>query len=87
MVIVGGCGHLCLALAFRLPTSGFRVGIYRIDTAKMDGVRAGSSPLNSKVSDELPASVMRTGRLALSNDRTMLRWTETIHHGYRDPDR
>ena len=77
-MIVGGCGHVGLPLALSFADAGCKVGIYDIDTAKMARVRAGEMPFKERGADELLASVMRTGRLELSDDRAMLRRTETV---------
>lgn len=77
-MIVGGCGHVGLPLALAFAGAGQQVGIYDIDTAKMDQVRAGEMPFLENGATELLARVLPTGRLHLSDDPEMLRNTSVV---------
>lgn len=78
LVIVGGCGHVGLPLALAFAAAGQQVGIYDIDTAKMDRVRAGRMPFMENGAGELLADLLPTGRLHLSDDPAMLRRTSVV---------
>lgn len=77
-MIVGGCGHVGLPLALAFADAGQRVGIYDIDTAKMEQVRAGKMPFMENGAAELLAKVLPTGRLHLSDHPEMLRKTSVV---------
>src|SRR5947209_1209304 len=72
LVIVGGCGHVGLPLALSFADVGRRVGIYDIDTAKLDRVRQGQMPFREQGADELLARILPTGRLELTDDPEIL---------------
>jgi UDP-N-acetyl-D-mannosaminuronic acid dehydrogenase len=72
LVVVGGCGHVGLPLAMAFADAGCRVGIYDIDSAKIDLVRSGRMPFMETGAPELLARVLPTGRFELSNDPAMV---------------
>jgi UDP-N-acetyl-D-mannosaminuronic acid dehydrogenase len=78
LVIVGGCGHVGLPLALSFASCGLDVGIYDIDTEKMAHVRRGEMPFIEANADSLLAEVLRTGRLELSDQPSMLGRTDTV---------
>lgn len=77
-MIVGGCGHVGLPLALAFADAGQQVGIYDIDTAKMEQVRAGTMPFMENGAGELLAKLLPTGRLHFSDDPDMLRKTSVV---------
>ena len=76
LVIVGGCGHVGLPLALSFADAGLRVGIYDIDTAKVESVRAGKMPFMERGSDELLTKVLATDRLTISSESSLLSQTD-----------
>jgi UDP-N-acetyl-D-mannosaminuronic acid dehydrogenase len=78
MVVVGGCGHVGLPLALSFAEAGLRVGIYDVDSAKLERVRGGEMPFLERGADELLAKLIPTGRLELSDLPDMLTRTETV---------
>lgn len=78
LVIIGGCGHVGLPLALSFADVGRRVGVYDVDTAKMARVRAGEMPFKERGAAELLATVLPTGRLQFSDERSMIRRAPTI---------
>lgn len=78
LVIVGGCGHVGLPLALAFADAGQQVGIYDIDTAKMNQVRNGKMPFMENGAGELLVKLLPTGRLHLSDDPGMLGKTSVV---------
>jgi UDP-N-acetyl-D-mannosaminuronic acid dehydrogenase len=78
LVIVGGCGHVGLPLALSFAEAGCIVGIYDIDTVKIERVRAGRMPFMERGADELLRRVLPTGRLQLSDNAEILRRTDVV---------
>ena len=78
LVVVGGCGHVGLPLALAFADAGCRVGIYDIDTAKIDLVRSGRMPFMETGAPELLARVLPTGRLELSPDPALVARADAV---------
>lgn len=78
LVIVGGCGHVGLPLALAFAKADQQVGIYDIDSRKMDQVRAGKMPFMENGAGELLAELLPTGRLHFSDAPDMLRKTSVV---------
>lgn len=78
LVVVGGCGHVGLPLALSFADAGLSVGIYDIDTDKMERVRAGEMPFVEHGADDLLRRLLPTGRLEFSNQDDMLSRTDTV---------
>ena len=72
VVVLGGGGHVGLPLSLALAESGLRVGIYDINQATLDGIRAGRMPFREEGADDLLRRLLPTGRLALSADPAMV---------------
>jgi UDP-N-acetyl-D-mannosaminuronic acid dehydrogenase len=78
LVIVGGCGHVGLPLALLFASTGARVGIYDIETEKMERVSKGEMPFLEQGADRLLSELLPTGRLEFSNDPSMLRRSDAV---------
>ena len=78
LVIVGGCGHVGLPLALSFADVGRRVGIYDIDSAKIDRVKRGEMPFREQGADELLARLLPTGRLELTDKPEILARGDTV---------
>src|ERR1700682_4348354 len=78
MVIVGGCGHVGLALALSLADCGYRVGIDDIDATKVAFVKAGNVPFLENGADALLKKLLPTGRLELASDPRTVSRTNTV---------
>jgi UDP-N-acetyl-D-mannosaminuronic acid dehydrogenase len=78
LVVLGGGGHVGLPLALVFADSGWRVGIYDIDQAKLERIGRGEMPFREHGADELLANVLATGRLALSSDPTIMGRTDRL---------
>jgi UDP-N-acetyl-D-mannosaminuronic acid dehydrogenase len=78
LVVVGGCGHVGLPLALCFAEAGASVGIYDIDGWKVEQVRAGEMPFMERGADKLLTSILPTGRLQVSSDRSMIGRSEAV---------
>jgi UDP-N-acetyl-D-mannosaminuronic acid dehydrogenase len=78
LVIVGGCGHVGLPLALSFADAGCHVGVYDIDTAKMERIRAGEMPFRERGADDLLSRVLPTGHLELSANAEILGQTDVV---------
>src|SRR5262245_29286807 len=78
LVVLGGGGHVGLPLALTFADSGWRVGIYDIDQPKLDQIGRGEMPFMEHGADELLATVLASGRLALSSDPGVMGRTERL---------
>jgi len=78
LVVVGGCGHVGLPLALSFAAAGCRVGIYDIDTAKLERVGRGEMPFRERGADELLARLLPTGRLELSTKPAIMGRSATL---------
>lgn len=78
LVVVGGCGHVGLPLALSFVEAGCRVGVYDVDAAKVEMVRAGRMPFAEAGADELLSRVLQTGRLELTTDAGMVGRSNTV---------
>jgi UDP-N-acetyl-D-mannosaminuronic acid dehydrogenase len=78
LVVLGGGGHVGLPLALAFADSGWKVGIYDIDRAKIERIGQGEMPFREHGADELLPKVLATGRLVLSSDPTMMEHTDQI---------
>jgi UDP-N-acetyl-D-mannosaminuronic acid dehydrogenase len=78
LVVLGGGGHVGLPLALAFADSGWRVGIYDIDRAKIERIGQGEMPFREHGADELLPKILETGRLVLDSDPTMMERTERL---------
>jgi UDP-N-acetyl-D-mannosaminuronic acid dehydrogenase len=78
VVIVGGCGHVGLPLGLTLADAGCSVVLYDRAAAAVDQVRAGKMPFFEKGASELLEKVLATGRLAASDDPTVVADAEHV---------
>ena len=78
LVVVGGCGHVGLPLALSFAEAGCQVGIYDIDSATIERVRAGEMPFMERGAEDLLRRMLPTGRLHLSNRADMLERTDAV---------
>lgn len=78
LVVVGGCGHVGLPLALSFAAAGCRVGIYDIDTGKLERVGRGEMPFRERGADELLAGLLPTGRLELSSEPAIMGRAPTL---------
>jgi UDP-N-acetyl-D-mannosaminuronic acid dehydrogenase len=78
LVVLGGGGHVGLPLALAFADSGWRVGIYDIDQAKLERIGKGEMPFREHGADELLPKVLATGRLVLSSDPTIMGQTDRL---------
>jgi UDP-N-acetyl-D-mannosaminuronic acid dehydrogenase len=78
LVVLGGGGHVGLPLSLAFADSGWRVGIYDIDAAKLQRIAAGSMPFREEGADLLLRSVLATGRLVFGTDPSMLGRTDRV---------
>jgi UDP-N-acetyl-D-mannosaminuronic acid dehydrogenase len=78
VVIVGGCGHVGLPLALSFASAGKRVGIYDIDSVKLEQVSRGEMPFKENGADALLREMLPTGRLSLTDESTILSRAHTV---------
>jgi UDP-N-acetyl-D-mannosaminuronic acid dehydrogenase len=78
LVVIGGAGHVGLPLSLAFASTGLCVGVYDIDAKALERIRAGHVPFQERGADELLASMLRAGRLELSDDPRMLSATSTL---------
>ena len=78
LVVVGGCGHVGLPLALSFAAAGCRVGIYDIDTGKLERVGRGEMPFRERGADELLERLLPTGRLELSSEPAIMGRAPTL---------
>jgi UDP-N-acetyl-D-mannosaminuronic acid dehydrogenase len=78
LVVLGGGGHVGLPLALAFADSGWKVGIYDIDRAKIERIGQGEMPFREHGADELLPRVLATGRLILSSDPAMMEQTDRL---------
>jgi UDP-N-acetyl-D-mannosaminuronic acid dehydrogenase len=78
LVVIGGCGHVGLPLALAFADAGCRVGIFDIDSAKIELVRSGRMPFMETGAPELLARVLPTGRLELSPEPGIVARAEVV---------
>jgi UDP-N-acetyl-D-mannosaminuronic acid dehydrogenase len=78
VVIVGGCGHVGLPLALSFAEAGLRAGIYDIDVETIARVRRGEMPFMERGAEELLSRVLKTGRLEMTSDASILGRTEVV---------
>ena len=78
LVVLGGGGHVGLPLALAFADTGWRVGIYDIDRAKLERIGRGEMPFREDGADELLPRILETGRLELSADPTMMGRTQRV---------
>jgi UDP-N-acetyl-D-mannosaminuronic acid dehydrogenase len=72
LVVLGGGGHVGLPLSLAFADSGWRVGIYDIDAAKLERIAGGSMPFRENGADELLPKLLESGRLAFDSNASML---------------
>jgi UDP-N-acetyl-D-mannosaminuronic acid dehydrogenase len=78
LVVLGGGGHVGLPLALAFADTGWRVGIYDIDRAKLDRIGRGEMPFREDGADELLPRILETGRLELSAEPSMMGRTQRL---------
>jgi UDP-N-acetyl-D-mannosaminuronic acid dehydrogenase len=78
LVVLGGGGHVGLPLALTFADSGWRVGIYDIDRAKLDLIGSGHMPFREQGAEELLRKVLASDRLVLSSDPETLGQTDRL---------
>jgi UDP-N-acetyl-D-mannosaminuronic acid dehydrogenase len=78
LVVVGGCGHVGLPLALSFAATGLDVGIYDIDTSKMERVKCGEMPFRESGADQLLQAILPTGRLSFDDRPGILARTDTV---------
>jgi UDP-N-acetyl-D-mannosaminuronic acid dehydrogenase len=78
LVVLGGGGHVGLPLALAFADTGWRVGIYDIDRAKIEQIGRGEMPFREDGADELLPRILETGRLELSADPAMMGRTDCL---------
>jgi UDP-N-acetyl-D-mannosaminuronic acid dehydrogenase len=78
LVVLGGGGHVGLPLALAFADTGWRVGIYDIDQAKLDQIGRGEMPFREDGADELLPKILESGRLELSADRSTMTRTNRL---------
>ncbi|HEV7809621.1 MAG TPA: hypothetical protein VGO64_03395, partial [Candidatus Limnocylindrales bacterium] len=78
VVVLGGAGHVGLPLSLTFADAGLRTGIYDISQPTIDRIAAGEMPFLENGADELLAKVLKSGRLELSADGSILERTNQI---------
>ena len=78
LVVLGGGGHVGLPLALSFADTGWRVGIYDIDRAKLEQIGRGEMPFREDGAEELLPRILETGRLELSADPAMMGRTQRL---------
>lgn len=78
LVVVGGCGHVGLPLALCFAEAGATVGVYDIDSRKVEQVRSGKMPFMERGADQLLGALLPTGRLRLSSDREAIGQSDVV---------
>ena len=78
LVVLGGGGHVGLPLALSFADTGWRVGIYDIDRAKLERIGRGEMPFREDGADELLPRILETGRLELSADPATMTRTNCL---------
>jgi UDP-N-acetyl-D-mannosaminuronic acid dehydrogenase len=78
LVVLGGGGHVGLPLALSFADSGWRVGIYDIDRAKLDRIGRGEMPFRETGADDLLSKILSSGRLELGADPEMVGRTSRV---------
>ena len=75
---MGGAGHVGLPLALSFAEAGCHVGIYDLDTPKLDRIRNGEMPFIERGADQVLARVLQTDRLELCASSDILSRTDTV---------
>jgi UDP-N-acetyl-D-mannosaminuronic acid dehydrogenase len=78
LVVLGGGGHVGLPLSLAFADSGWRVGIYDIDGAKLERIAAGAMPFMENGAEALLPKVLASGRLAFDTSPAMLTRTDRV---------
>jgi UDP-N-acetyl-D-mannosaminuronic acid dehydrogenase len=78
LVVLGGGGHVGLPLSLAFADSGWHVGIYDIDAAKLERIAGGAMPFREAGADELLPKVLASGRLSFGSDASMLGRTDRV---------
>jgi UDP-N-acetyl-D-mannosaminuronic acid dehydrogenase len=78
LVVVGGGGHVGLPLALSFADAGCRVGIYDVDSTKLDRIRNGEMPFREEGAEALLRRLLPTGRLHFCCSPEILRCTGTV---------
>jgi UDP-N-acetyl-D-mannosaminuronic acid dehydrogenase len=78
LVVVGGCGHVGLPLSLAFAASGARVGVYDLNTEKVEQVRAGQMPFLEQGADAALAELLPTGRLEVTSDPTVIGRSDAV---------
>ncbi len=78
LVVLGGGGHVGLPLALAFAETGWRVGIFDIDEAKLRRIAGGEMPFLEHGADEVLARVLAKARLEMGSDRAMLARTDRV---------
>jgi UDP-N-acetyl-D-mannosaminuronic acid dehydrogenase len=78
LVVLGGGGHVGLPLSLAFADSGWRVGIYDINTATLDRIASGEMPFLENGADELLPKMLASGRLFFDSTPAMLERTDRV---------
>jgi UDP-N-acetyl-D-mannosaminuronic acid dehydrogenase len=78
VVVLGGAGHVGLPLSLVFAASGLRVAILDTDRAALGRIGHGEMPFLEAGADQLLPEVIASGRLALSDDPTVLGLAEAV---------
>jgi UDP-N-acetyl-D-mannosaminuronic acid dehydrogenase len=78
VVVLGGAGHVGLPLSLAFADAGLRVGIYDINQSTLDQIAAGEMPFLEHGAEALLREILRTGRLELTTDGSILERTDQI---------
>jgi UDP-N-acetyl-D-mannosaminuronic acid dehydrogenase len=78
LVVVGGGGHVGLPLSLTFAGAGLCVGIYDTNPETLDRIGHGEMPFMEAGAEDLLRSVLPTGRLELSADRSIVARADTV---------
>src|SRR5215469_2569014 len=78
VVVIGGCGHVGLPLAFAFADQGARVGIYDVSETAVATVNSGQMPFAEPGADEVLGRVLAAGRLVASADPEIVATAEHV---------
>jgi UDP-N-acetyl-D-mannosaminuronic acid dehydrogenase len=78
LVVVGGAGHVGLPLSLVFARAGLTVGIFDIDAATLERIRAGEMPFLEAGADELLHEVLSAGRLECSVDAAIVGRADSV---------
>jgi UDP-N-acetyl-D-mannosaminuronic acid dehydrogenase len=78
LVVLGGGGHVGLPLSLAFADSGWRVGIYDINTATLERIASGDMPFLENGADELLPKMLASGRLFFDSTPAMLERTDRV---------